>query len=134
MKRRQINKKNVKPENVFTIATARALSIDEVNAVIRNAIHRANGRHRKTIAYWYHNGRRKDRDRHFHILFTRDMEDKERVEISNSIKNANSKKNWGRSLYLEHWGCGYIDEDTKKETTTAYLAEHKHCIRRNVRR
>jgi len=129
------NKTSIKPENVFTIGTAKVLTIEEVNAQIRRALHTINGKHLRTYVYWFHNGSTENADRHFHLAFTRDLRQTERDAITKQIEFTCRKNNWGRIVFLTRWGVtGHSSEKDKEMSTMAYLAEHKHCIGRNVRK
>lgn len=136
MKAKPVNDTTIKSANVLTIATAKVLTIDEVNGVVRHALKRANGRHIRTYAYWYHNGAQKNADRHFHIAFTRDIKQFEKQEIVSCMEYHCQKNNWGRLKFLCQWGVGVeLEKDGKREENTVpYLVRHKHCIGRNVRR
>jgi hypothetical protein len=132
---RKTNREEIRPENVFTIGTAKVLSISQVNSVIRYALYRANGnKHKKTYAFYYHNGSQWDKDRHFHVAFTRELTRYEKQSITECVEHHCKVGNWGRVEYVAKWGVGFTDKETEKSNTVHYLGEHKHCIGKSVRR
>jgi len=129
------DKATIHPESVFTIGTAVVLTIDEVNAVVRRALHEVNGKHVKTFAFYYHNGKTENADRHFHIAFTRNLRQVERDAITLQVEYFCKKNNWGRIAFLTRWGVtGHNSKNREVESVVAYLGEHRHTVFRNIKR